>query len=357
MDGPSGIDFTNGAVPGAAIRADLTVTFGWPKLGLLRFPARSRCGDIVCVEIGFPPPDLVPAARAITASWARHLLGDRAADAHKGEAGYLTILGAREGMAGAVILAARAAIRSGVGIVRVASAPGNREVIQTGVPSAIFVDWEDESALREAVEWCDALAIGPGLGQQPGVGRRVRLALGAAPVPAVLDADGLNVWGSELQGLANREGPVLATPHPGEMSRLLDRPIAEIKADPGAAALDLARAMGGTTTLKGAPTWVAAPDGSLRVTTALAPAFASGGMGDVLTGACGALMAAGLEAADAATVALTLTGIAAAGGDLGLGSADIPDRLPAARAALSDLAPGAWAGVPLALPAADGEPE
>ena len=156
VDGPSGIDFTTGRTPGSVIHAELTITFGWPKLGLLRFPARSCCGNIICVEIGFPPPTLLPRARAITSSWAKELLGSRADNAYKGDAGYLTLIGGQSGMAGALILAAEAAIRAGVGIVRVVCDGANREIIQATVPDAVFV----VDTIREHIAVAEANKLG-----------------------------------------------------------------------------------------------------------------------------------------------------------------------------------------------------
>lgn len=355
-DGPSGVDFTTGRVPGAAIRADLTVTFGWPKIGLLRFPARERAGDLVCVEIGFPPPHPEPPARAVTAAWAAELLGDRSAAGHKGDAGYLAIVGGEAGMAGAVALAARAAIRAGIGIVRVVSDPCNREILQTSVPEAPFVDWSDADAVEGTLAWAGAVAVGPGLGSGPGRAALVRRLWEGGP-PLVIDADGLNVLAAAGADDAWRgsaaDRPALLTPHPGEMARLAASSVAAVREDPPAAARRLADATGATVLLKGAPTCVARPGGELRATTLASPAFASGGMGDVLTGVCGAYMAAGLDAADAATAALAVTALAVLGGghDIGGSAADVPDALPAARRAIGRACPGAWPGVSLALPA------
>ncbi len=355
-DGPSGVDFTTGRVPGAAIRADLTVTFGWPKTGLLSFPARERIGDLISVEIGFPPPERPPSARAVTAAWVAGLLGVRPADGHKGEAGYLAIVGGERGMAGAVVLAARAAIRAGAGIVRVVSAPENREIVQTGVPEAVFADWSVPEAVRSALNWAGAVAVGPGLGTGPGRAELMRRVLENGSVPLVLDADALNVLSAEARAplgpLAPRRS-VLLTPHPGEMARLLGTSVGEVRGDAPTAARRLADATRATVLLKGAPTWVARPGGELRATTLVSPAFASGGMGDVLTGACGAFLASGLGPADAASAALTLTALAVLRGvdEIGGSAADVPDALPDAHRALRRLRPGAWPGVNLALPA------
>ncbi|MDE2663924.1 MAG: NAD(P)H-hydrate dehydratase [Gemmatimonadota bacterium] len=355
-DGPSGVDFTAGRVPGAAIRADLTVTFGWPKTGLLSFPARERVGDLISAEIGFPPPEPLPSARAVTAAWVAGLLGVRAADGHKGDSGYLAIIGGERGMAGAVVLAARAAIRAGAGIVRVVSAPENRKIVQTGVPEAVFVDWSAAEAVRSALDWAGAVAVGPGLGRGPGRAGLMRRVLEGGSVPLVIDADALNVLSAEAGGLPGPlapRRPVLLTPHPGEMARLLGTSVSEVRADAPAAARRLADATRATVLLKGAPTWVARPGGELRATTLVSPAFASGGMGDVLTGACCACLASGLGPADAASAALTLTALAILRGvdEVGGSAADVPDALPEARRALERARPGAWTGVNLALPA------
>ncbi len=356
VDGPSGVDFSTGRIPGVAVQAALTVTFGWPKLGLLRFPARGHCGDLVCVEIGFPPSAPQPRARAITCAWASDILGERSADGHKGDAGYLTLVGGQPGMAGAAVLAARAAIRAGVGIVRVVSAPENREILQTAIPEAVFVDWTDSAAVGDAATWAHAVAVGPGLGTSPDRATLLGHVLDAARGPVVIDADGLNVWAAHFEGASLVRDPgVLLTPHPGEMARLVGSTTDEVKRDPATRAIDLAGRTGATVLLKGSPSWVAGPDGRLRVSTLLSPGFATGGMGDVLTGVCGAYLATGLAPADAATAALSITALAVlmAVDEVGGSSADVPGALPAARESLRDVEPGAWAGVRLALPAVD----
>jgi len=360
VDGPSGVDFTTGRVPGAAVRADLTVTFGWPKLGLLRFPARALCGDLEAVEIGFPPPSPPPAARLITAAWVAALLGDRPDDAHKAGAGYVALVGGQPGMAGAVVLAARAAIRGGAGIVKVVSAPVNRDIMQTAVPSAVFVDWRDEGAVSDAVEWAHAVAIGPGLGTAAGSRERVAGILARAGArPVVLDADALNVWDGDLEALgAALPEAALLTPHPGEMGRLWEGGREAVLADPPGVARAAAERLGHAVLLKGTPTWVATPDGSLRASSVASAAFATGGAGDVLTGLAGAYAAAGLGPADAATCALGISGLAGAAAPEPIGHAavDLPERLPAARGSLARVRPGAWPGVLVALPAAHDGP-
>ncbi len=336
LDVPSGVDADSGAVPGAAVRADVTVCLGWPKLGVLFHPARARAGRIVVVEIGFPPvPEGTFPAALITPGWSVFHRPRRGPDTHKNQVGSLLLLAGREGMGGAAVLAARAALRSGVGLLRVASDPANREILQTTVPEAIFVDASDESALQEAVEGSAAVAAGPGLG----TGSSARQALGvvatSAPRPTVLDADALNLAseGGELSvdRWAGRT-PLVVTPHPGEMARLTGVPAEEIVGRRAEEARVRGAEWGCTVLLKGTPSVVAGPHGELLVDTFGSSDLASAGLGDVLTGATGAFLAQGAPPATAAGLALATTGRAAAMGQEGPGlvPSDVVDRIPAA---------------------------
>lgn len=389
VDLPSGADPTTGAVPGACIHADLTVCFGWPKLGLLRYPARGFCGRIEAVEIGFPPvdPEHPPAAaRVITARWVRELLRPREPDGHKGTSGYLLLVAGSRGMAGAAVLAARAAFRAGVGIVRVLGDEGNREIVQRTVPGAIYVAWRGGAAdgggaggdgrprgdgapgtdavagaatLTEHAGWAHAVAIGPGLGRSPDRRDLVDgLLENRDHRPAVIDADGLNLFADDPDELARRLGPRdVITPHPGELTRLLGRPVGE---DPAEDAREAAERFGCVVLLKGNPTLLAEPGRPLRVSVTGGPALAVGGTGDVLTGAIGAMLAAGYEAADAATVALLLGGLAAEQsgfGDVGMVAEDVPEGIPAVRAAVEALAPEPTGPLRFALRASVEPPE
>ena len=357
-DLPSGADPTSGAVPGACVRADLTVCFGWPKLGLLRYPARGFAGRIEAVEIGFPPPDAPADARVITARWVRDLLRPRRPEGHKGTSGYLLLAAGSHGMAGAAVLAGRAAYRTGAGIVRVLGDPDNRDIVQRAVPGAIYVPWTGGDAagggetvgtddiagaasVGDHVAWAHALAIGPGLGRA--AGRRAlldELLESRGERPVVIDADGLNLFAHDPAALAERlTSADVITPHPGELERLLDRPTGD---DPPADAREAVERFGCVVVLKGNPTVVASRADPLRVAVTGGPALAVGGTGDVLTGAIGAALAGGYGPTDAATIALLLTGLAAERtgfGDVGMLAEDIPEAIPGAREAVAGLGP------------------
>jgi len=261
--------------------------------------------------------------------------------AHKGDSGYLLLVAGNRGMAGAAVLAARAAYRAGAGIVRVVGHPDNREIIQGSVPGAVFESWSD--GLEDALGWAHALALGPGLGR--GHDRRdlvARLLDGRSAQPAVVDADALNAFEEEpevLAGLLSDRDVI--TPHPGEMARLLRCAVPDIVSDPLGAVASAVEEFGCTVVLKGAPTLIGDTTGPVRVASTGGPALAVGGTGDVLAGAIGAYLAGGYPASDAASVASLLTGIAAcaSGEAVGLVAEDIPDRIPEARASVEQLGP------------------
>jgi NAD(P)H-hydrate epimerase len=308
VDGPSGIDFSTGAVAGACFRADTTITLGYPKTGLLFQPGRSRCGRIIAMEIGFQPvSDDEVSAFVLTPDWARELRPRRSPDAHKGDAGYLLIAAGRSGMAGAAVLAARGALAMGAGIVRIASDGANRRICQSAVPEAIFVDIDDEGAMSEAGEWAHAVVVGPGFGRD----KRAQIRLGrvlecTGAEPMLIDADGLNLYAGRSEELAEvaKTRPLAITPHPGEMARLLGVNTEGIRRDPVAVAATAAQQLRAAVLLKGAPSVIALSHEPVLVSSAASSAAASGGSGDVLSGACGAMLAARMPRREALGVGL-----------------------------------------------------
>jgi NAD(P)H-hydrate epimerase len=337
IDIPSGVDSGTGQVPGAAARADVTVSFGAPKLGSLLHPGRARVGRQVSVEIAFPP--MVGRSftgQVVTPAWAQARLPQRGTDTHKNEVGRVLVVAGRPGMAGAAVLAARGALRAGAGLVQVCSAPTNREILQSAVPEAIYVDASDEHALSEALAQAGAVVVGPGLGTDTGAAELLERVLAAGPVPNVVDADALNLLAADVgaltAGAARR--PMIVTPHLGEMARLTGRRSEDIASDRTAAARDGARSFGCAVLLKGAPSLVAGGAGPILVDTQGSSDLAVAGMGDVLAGVVGALLAQGLGTVDAGAVGLYLSGRAANLAGLGpsLTPPDVVERLPDALA-------------------------
>lgn len=338
LDAPSGVDGASGAVPGVAVRAALTVAFGWPKLGTMLHPGRGHCGRIVAVEIGFPPSRDQDWAQLVTSGWASRWMPRRGSVTHKHAVGALTIV-AGSAMPGAAMLAARAAFRCGAGLVRVCGARSVRDLIAE-MPEALFVDAGDEPAFTAAVQASDALAIGPGLGTGPDAARQLRLALEVrADRPAVLDADALTLLAGGSGGCLPADSKVVVTPHPGEMARLTGATVGEVQASRVDTARALAAGSGVVTLLKGAPSLVADPHGGLLVSTTVdSSALAVAGMGDVLTGALGAFLAQGVEPQAACGLALHVTGRSAADTALGpsLMPSDVVAGIPAALARQGD---------------------
>jgi hydroxyethylthiazole kinase-like uncharacterized protein yjeF len=310
LDVPSGIDAATGAAGGTVAQAAVTVAMGAPKLGSLLHPARAHVGRLVAVDIGFPPLDGDDVTAWVsTPAWARARLPRRSTDTHKKAVGSVLIVAGRHGMAGAAVLAARAAFRAGAGLVRVCSSPANRAILQTAVPEAIWVDGSADGPLREAVAASDAVGVGPGLGTDEEAWTLLGHVLAAAPLALVLDADALNMAAAgrfDVAGAARGRSVVL-TPHPGEMARLLGAGAS----DPATTARAAAARFGCTVLLKGAPSIVADPAGSLRIDTQSSSDLAVAGMGDALTGVSSALLAQGLAPDVAGSVALYLTGRAA----------------------------------------------
>jgi NAD(P)H-hydrate epimerase len=335
LDTPSGLDGDTGQVAGEAVDADVTVAFGWPKLGTLLQPGRSRVGRLIAVEIGFPPvPDPGFGAAAATPGWAAEHWPRREPDAHKNSVGTLLLVAGRPGMAGAAVMAARAALRSGVGLLRIVSSSENRSIIQESVPEAIFVPAEDVDGVREAAAASQAMGVGPGLGGEPEAGKLLAAVLGvSAGLPTVLDADALNLASSGAgPGVADwaADRSVLLTPHLGEMKRLSGLTTEAIETDRIGASRDLARTTGATVLLKGLPSIVIPPEGTCLVDTMASSDLAAGGMGDVLAGVAASLLAQGVDPASAGALALYGTGRAAALAAMGpsLTPSDVIEKLP-----------------------------
>ena len=332
VDGPSGLDGETGRVRGAAARAEMTLTFGFPKAGLFLAEGPGKAGRVVVVPLGIPAGALA-AAGDDPLAWipiadAAAALPSRRHDAHKGTAGRLLVVAGSAAYRGAAILTATAALRSGAGLCVVAAPEPVASALVAALPEAIALSLpmarsgalsaKAMDLVAAAAREADAVAIGPGLSTGAGVRSLVEAAL-AAPVPAVVDADGLNVLGGDAPPL-DRGSPVAITPHPGELGRWIGRDGAEVDADRLACAKDAARRWRAHVVLKGSPTVVADPDGRAALNLSGNPGLAVGGSGDVLTGLLGALLAQGVAPALACRAAPCLHGLAGdwASRDLGV---------------------------------------
>ena len=310
LDVPSGLDATSGATPGVSVRADLTVAFGSVKRGLLL--NRAACGAIAVVDIGLAPDSASPVPPVLVdAAYARDVVPRIAADAHKGTRRRLVIVGGARGMAGAVILASRAARRSGIGMVRLCVAPESLVAVQAAEPAATAVAWPvSEPEYQALFEWAHVLLVGPGLGTDPHAHAMVKRFVAGTTCPVVLDADALPLQlgrrgTSQLADLLAERAAVL-TPHVAECARLMERSVDDVRRACFDVAAELSRMAGGVVLLKGTPT--VASDGARCVVSASGtPVLATAGSGDVLAGIVATLLGQ-LPASRANALAAAATG-------------------------------------------------
>jgi NAD(P)H-hydrate epimerase len=334
VDLPSGLRGGKADISGPHVFADVTVTFGFPKVAHVLLPAAGACGRIVVAPIGLRGEDDQNGGtgpEVIAAPDVGRLLPRRDPEGHKGTYGTVCVAGGALGMAGAPALAARAALRSGAGKVVVSAPDEVRAIVHCLCPEA--------TTSGEGVDFSQfqALAVGPGLGTAERSEHVFRQALGSG-IAAVFDADALNLAAGKPEAFARSPRTVL-TPHPGEAARLLGVSSAQIGLDRTAAALDLARRSGAVVILKGFRSVVASPEGRAALVLAGNPGMATGGAGDVLTGVVGAFLARGMTAWDAAAAGAYLHGLAGdlaaeSLGEMGIVASDIVDRLPEAFSSL-----------------------
>ncbi len=346
VDCPSGLNCDTGALDALAIPADLTVTFAGPKRGHFIFPGAAACGELVTAEIGIDPA--LPVAADVklelaTAVLARQLLPPRPPDGHKGTFGTAVICAGSGHYWGAPMLAGKAAYRAGAGLVALAVPEKIRATVAGQLPEATYppvaaaetLDGRSLSFLLETVS-AKAMLAGPGLDQAADF--IVALLAADHLPPLVVDADGLNLL-AQIPGWQGKLPPhTILTPHPGEMARLMDMPLAEIKQmDRVALAQEQAAAWGHVVLLKGAYTVVAAADGRTHLLPFANPALGAAGSGDILAGTIVGLLAQGMEPYEAAVLGGYLHGAAASlyAGSVGLLAGELADLLPEAIRGLS----------------------
>ncbi|MBM3331187.1 NAD(P)H-hydrate dehydratase [candidate division WOR-3 bacterium] len=368
VDLPSGLRSDTGVPYDPCVRADLTVTMAWPKLGLWLYPGRTLAGKVEVVDIGMPgtknqgpvPKDEAPAF-LLDADHVRSILPRRRPDGNKGTFGRALLIVGSRSYSGAAILAGRTAVRSGCGIVQLAVPEGIIDVVASSVVEAVKSSQPQtadatlspaalESLLDMSTE-AQAIAIGPGIGTDRRTQKLELDFLAEVEKPTVVDADGLNNLVGRLDLLPRIKPPMVLTPHPGEFARLTGIKPADANADRVGLSRKFAVEHKVVLVLKGASTVVAAPDGRVFVNPTGNSGLATGGTGDVLTGLIVGLMAQGMSPLEASCAGVFLHGLAA---DIAaqslteycLTAGDLPDFLPKAYAAvLRDGSEGSRAGL------------
>ena len=309
LDIPSGLHADSGQVLGVAVKADATISFIGLKRGEFTGAGPEQCGQIVFNDLDLPEAlydTEHPTARRVEWSMLTQLLGRRARDAHKGDFGHLLVIGGDHGYSGAARMAGEAALRTGAGLVSIATQPAHAPLLNIARPELMCHGVADGNTLAPLLQRATVLAIGPGLGQ----GQWGRTLLNAAletRLPLIMDADALNQLASEP---TRRDNWVL-TPHPGEAARLLGVSVTEIQSDRFQSAQAIQEQYGGVVILKGAGTLIADAEPPISLCTAGNPGMATGGMGDLLTGIIAGMVAQGLSLSDAATAGVCLHAAAA----------------------------------------------
>jgi len=326
LDCPSGLDMDTGWTGGVAVQATVTVAFICLKGGLLTGRAPDLTGDIVveCLEVPAAVlTNVEPMACCISARIVQERLPARRRTMHKGEAGHLVVIGGDVSMAGAAQLAGTAALRTGAGLVTIATRRSNMDAIGRSQPELMCHPVEDQLSLETVLAGKTAVVVGPGLGQSQW-GVEMLSAVLASGLPGVVDADALNL----LAQAPRQTGQMILTPHPGEASRLLNTDIDAIQSQRFVSATKIRSQYDGICVLKGAGTLVATEGGNLWLCKEGNPGMATAGMGDVLAGIIGALLCQGLVPGDAAIAGVWLHSraadlAAADGGERGLLASDL----------------------------------
>src|SRR5690348_8589103 len=337
VDLPSGVDADTGEVAGAVVRADVTVTFGTWKPGLLIDPGAAHTGLAHLVDIGLAPHLPAPATTAYAAADVAALLPRPGRESDKYRRGVLGIVAGSDRFTGAAALAVGGALRGGAGMVRLVTAPAAAAVVRQHWPEAVITVTGESGDAVEAAGRVQAWLAGPGMGtDEPARSRLV--AVLATDMPVLVDADGLTLAAREPELVAGRPAATLLTPHAGELARLLRADPATVTARRAEHARAAAAAYGCCVLLKGSTTVIAGGEGPLLVNPTGTGWLATAGTGDVLAGLAGALLAQGLDVGEAAAAAAYLHGISARyaaggagghpGGEAPIGAGDVIGSLP-----------------------------
>lgn len=347
IDIPSGVSGETGKVLGCAIKADRTVTFCLPKVGLAVHPGCDHAGRVDVADIGIPGISAAQAgirAQLTDRALVSAMLAPRRAESHKGDYGKILLLTGSAGMAGSGCLCANAALRTGAGLVYLGVPSSLTNIYNTAVSEAVVLPLEDGGGGRLSMKNApaisgmlknkDAAAVGPGLSATEEMTEIVELLIKECRVPLILDADALNALSRNIALLEKLKTEAVVTPHPAEMARLTGLTTEEVMEDRIGTARNFSGKWGVITVLKGSRTVIALPDGSYFINPTGNPGMATGGSGDLLTGIIASLAGQGMKLADAAVAGVYLHGLAGdraaeRTGRHGLLPRDVVDALPA----------------------------
>lgn len=314
VDISSGIDSDCGAILGTSFLAEDTITFSYGKLGQYLWPGNEASGRVHVVPIGITEDSRLEGMPEYAVLDKNDLkrLPVRKDHSNKGSYGKLLVIAGSKNMAGAAVFSGTAAYRSGTGLVRILTDEANRQTIQTAVPEAVLITYNDgfeEKLLLDQLQWADAVVLGPGIGLETSAKRLVEITLKHYEGPLIIDADGLNIVSKNPEWLLYKKH-VVVTPHLGEMSRLTGETVADIQKNMIKAAKDFAEKYNVICVLKDFRTITAVPHGLTYFNMSGNNGMATAGSGDVLAGMIGALLAQGLSEEDAAAFGVFLHGLA-----------------------------------------------
>ncbi|MDZ7724036.1 MAG: NAD(P)H-hydrate dehydratase [candidate division KSB1 bacterium] len=326
VDIPTGVNTDTGIVKGPAVRADVTATMALLKRGLLFSPGREHAGRTDIIDISMPAQVIRERDTGVyqyDRADIRALLPVRSKDTYKNKCGTVAVIAGSTGLTGAAVMSSFSTLRAGAGMTFLIAPARINAILESQLPEVITLPMDDArlgylhagcaAELMTEIKDKDVLAVGPGLGQHKETAKLVHQILQEQDKPLILDADGLNVCAGHTEKLKNYQGDLVITPHPGELSRLLNTPVPDLIRDRIATARDTAAKFQCTVVLKGAPTVTATAEGHVFINPTGNAGMATAGSGDVLTGIISGLSAQGLAPATAAALGVYLHGLA---GDL-----------------------------------------
>jgi len=360
VDIPSGISSDNGQIMGEAVRADYTVTFGLPKRGHLLYPGAQHSGKLFIEDIGFPK-ELLNSEKLhielLTKDKVSPLIPKRPRYSHKGNYGHVLIVAGSKGKTGAAIMAAKACLRSGAGLVTLGIPKSLADVFQSRVTEEMILALPDKGdgtlsqrasrvILNFLNERATILAIGPGIGISSDTKKLMEILIKTSTTPMLIDADGINSLKGERAIFSKLKAPIILTPHLGEMARLLGKQkgvsvkTQDIERNRINVPVSFAKETGTYLVLKGVPTIIAGPDGMAYINSTGNPGMASAGTGDVLTGMISAFLSQGLSPIHASILGVYMHGFAGDSaatekGEHPLIATDIIEKIPFAFHSLS----------------------